>query len=96
VRSEWFETLDNTEDPTAMKTLLLASALALSVGMSAAFASVTIYSDGSTYDSAATATMANKYASRTPVVMSDAMPWHKAGHEKVVRFGPPESGLGEG
>lgn len=80
-----------------MKTLLLASALALSVGMSAAFASVTIYSDGSTYDSAATASMANKYASKAPVVMSDAAPWHQADHHtKVVRFGPPESGLGEG
>jgi hypothetical protein len=96
VRSEWFETPDKTEEPTTMKTLFLASALALSVGMSAAFASVTIYSDGSTYDSAATAAMANKYASNTPLVMSDATPWHKTDGVKVVRFGPPESGLGGG
>jgi hypothetical protein len=74
-----------------MKTLLLASAFAVSIGMSAAFASVTTYTDGSTYDSAATAT---RYASNTPTVMSDAAPPHKTEGVKVVRFGPPESGMG--
>jgi hypothetical protein len=80
------------EEITTMKTLLLATALALSVGMSAAFASVTTFSDGSTYDSAAAT--ATKYASNSRLVMSDAMASHKANGVKVVRFGPPEGGLG--
>ncbi|HTB43229.1 MAG TPA: hypothetical protein VK741_06355 [Acetobacteraceae bacterium] len=78
-----------------MKTLFLASALALSVGMSAAFASVTIFSDGSTYDSAAP-TAPTKYASNSRLVMSDATMSRKANAVKVVRFGPPESGIGGG
>jgi hypothetical protein len=78
----------------AMKTLLLAAGIALSVGMSAASASVTTFSDGSTYDSG-TAT-ATQYASNARLVMSDATMPHKSQGVKVVRFGPPESGMGGG
>jgi hypothetical protein len=57
-----------------MKPLFLASALALSVGAHAAFASMTIFSDGSTYDSTAPARL---YASTAPATMSDATAWHR-------------------
>jgi hypothetical protein len=74
-----------------MKTLFLATALAMSVGMSAAFASVTVYTDGSTFDSA-TANTAPKTATMQ-VGSAGLAGWHgKAGGSKVVRFGPPDAG----
>jgi hypothetical protein len=76
-----------------MKTLFLASALALSAGMSTAFATVITFSDGSTWNSAAP-TAPTQYASNSRLVMSDATASHRTEHVKVVRFGPPDGGLG--
>ena len=79
-----------------MKTLLLASALALSTA-GAAFASVTVYTDGSTYDSATgiTAPAPANYASNANKIVSD-VPFfkHLTNDPKVVRFGPPDGGMG--
>lgn len=79
-----------------MKTLFLASALALSVGMSAALASVITYTDGSIYNSDAVAAIASKNdASGMRLGIANPTTWHKTGM-KVVRFGPPETGAGTG
>jgi hypothetical protein len=79
------------EEFTAMKTLLLACTLAMSAGAGTAFASVTIYTDGSTFDSAA----ANPAPKNTTLQVGAAAVagWHgKAGSAKVVRFGPLDAG----
>jgi hypothetical protein len=82
-----------------MRALLLASTIAVCAGIGPAFGSVTVYTDGTTYDSspAATAAQCNmpaKCSTGTCSSSSDPAPW-KSDAEKVVRFGPPESGLGE-
>ena len=79
-----------------MKTLLLASALVLSTGMSAAFASVTIYSDGSSNKSDAMAGSSTYDPTGAHVGMANATAWHKTDGVKVVRFGPPEAGSNAG
>ena len=78
-----------------MKTLLLASALALTTA-GAAFASVTTYTDGSTYNSATGITNPPPaaYAMSGSQTATDAPFWHRNNDPKVVRRGPPESGLG--
>jgi hypothetical protein len=78
-----------------MKTLLLASVLALTVS-AGAFASTTIYTDGSTYDSATGITTAppTVYAMAGTHVATDAPMAHKADGMKVVRWGPPTGGMG--
>jgi hypothetical protein len=76
-----------------MKTLFLTSALVLSIGMSAAFASVTIYSDGSSNKSDA---MAGSSPTGARVGMANTKTWHKTDGVKVVRFGPPEAGSNAG
>jgi len=78
-----------------MKTLLLTSALVLSTGMSAAFASVTIYSDGSSNKSDAMAGSSTYDPTGAHVGMANTTTWHKTG-VKVVRFGPPEAGSNAG
>jgi hypothetical protein len=94
---EWIEPV--TEDITAMKTLLLASALALTTA-GAAFASITTYTDGSTYNSATgvTSPPAATYAMGGQQTVTDVPFWHRNNDNdpKVVRWGPPESGLGGG
>ena len=83
------------EEFTAMKTLLLASALALT-SAGAAFASITTYTDGSTYNSATgvTSPPAAAYAMGGQQTVTDVPFWHRNSDPKVVRSGPPESGLG--
>ena len=73
-----------------MKTLLLASVLALTASAGAAFASVTVYTDGSTYDSATGVTTAPQttYA-MAGTTATDAPVWHMTNGPKVVRWGPP-------
>jgi hypothetical protein len=81
---------------TTMKTLLLASMLALTAGAGIAFASVTTYTDGSTYDSATglTTAPAVAYAMTMPHVATDAPVAHRIDGVKVVRWGPPEGRQG--
>jgi hypothetical protein len=84
------------EDITAMKTLLLASALALTTA-GAAFASVTIYTDGSTYNSATGITTPPPAAyamGGSKQTATDTPVWHTNNDPKVVRWGPPDGGLG--
>jgi hypothetical protein len=81
-----------------MKALLLASAIAACAGIGTALASVTVYTDGSTYDSspapaAAQCDTPTRLSTDPPSSSSDPAPW-RSDAEKVVRFGPPESGLG--
>ena len=74
-----------------MKTLFFATLLAMSVGASAAFASVTVYTDGSTFNSEE-ANPAPKNSAKD-VGMTNLAGWHgKIGGSKVVRFGPPDAG----
>jgi hypothetical protein len=84
------------EESTTMKTLLLASALALGTA-GAAFASVTVYTDGSTYNNAngVTTQAPANYASNANRIVSD-VPFfkHLTNDPKVVRFGPPDGGVG--
>ena len=77
-----------------MKTLLLASVLALTASAGAAFASVTVYTDGSTYDSATGVTTAPQqtYAMAGAHTATDASVWHTTNGPKVVRWGPPDAG----
>ena len=79
-----------------MKTLLLASLLALTANAGAAFASVTVYTDGSTYNSATGTTTPPPaaYAMGSKQTATDAPSGHVTKDPKVVRWGPPESGLG--
>jgi hypothetical protein len=81
-----------------MKTLLLALVLALTASAGAAFASVTVYTDGSTYDSATGVTTAPQqvYAMAGAHTATDASVWHAANGPKVVRWGPPDAGNGAG
>ena len=79
-----------------MKTLFLTSALVLSIGMSAAFASVTIYSDGSSNKSDAMAGSSKYDPTGARVGMANTKTWHKTDGVKVVRFGPPEAGSNAG
>jgi hypothetical protein len=78
-----------------MKTLLLASALALTTA-GAAFASVTVYTDGSTYNSATgiTTPPPAAYAMAGKQTATDAPIAHATNNPKVVRWGPPDGGLG--
>ena len=77
-----------------MKTLLLASLLALTANAGAAFASVTVYTDGSTYDSATGVTTAplRVYAMAGAHNATDASVRHTTNGPKVVRWGPPDAG----
>ncbi len=78
-----------------MKTLLLASALALTT-VGAAFASVTVYTDGSTYNSATGVTTPPPatYAMGGQQTATDAPTWHTNNDPKVVHWGPPEGEMG--
>jgi hypothetical protein len=78
-----------------MKTLLLASAVALTTA-SAAFASITTFTDGSTYNSATgvTSPPAAAYAMGGKQTATDLPFLHTNNDPKVIRFGPPEGGLG--
>ena len=78
-----------------MKTLLLASALALATA-GAAFASVTVYTDGSTYNTVTGVTTPppTAYAMGGKQTATDAPSEHVTNDPKLVRWGPPESGLG--
>jgi hypothetical protein len=83
-----------------MKALLLASTIAAWAGIGSAFASVTVYTDGSMYDSspaaaAAQCNMPTKGLTGAYPSSSDPARWQRSDAEKVVRSGPPESGLGE-
>ena len=85
-----------------MKMLLLASALAACAGMGSAFASVTVYTDGSTYDPAATAAQSKAMcavpatsSAGTCAASSDRAPWLSHA-PKVVRWGPPDGGSSVG
>jgi len=77
-----------------MKTMLLASALALMASGGAAFASITTYTDGSTYNSATgvTTPAPQKFALSGSQTATDApFSWfHHGSNPKVVRWGPPE------
>jgi hypothetical protein len=73
-----------------MKTLLLASVLALTASAGAAFASVTIYTDGSTYNSATGVTTAPP-KTFAMAGATDAPVWHTTNGPKVVRWGPPDA-----
>ncbi len=81
-----------------MKTLLLASVLALTASAGAAFASVTVYTDGSTYDPATGVTTAPQqtYAMAGTHTATDASVWHKSNGAKVVRWGPPDANAAGG
>jgi hypothetical protein len=79
-----------------MKTMLLATALALMASTGGAFASVTTYTDGSTYDSATgvTTPAPQKFAMGASNTATDAHPsWFHINNPKVVRWGPPAGGL---
>jgi hypothetical protein len=85
-----------------MKTLLLASAIVACAGIGSAFASVTIYTDGTTWDPAGTAAHSKAMCPvpATPAQGScastmDAAPW-LSHMPKVVRWGPPDGGQGVG
>jgi hypothetical protein len=85
-----------------VKTLLLASAIAACAGIGSAFASVTVYTDGSIYDPVATAAQSRAMcpvptatSTGTCATSADPAPW-LSHTPKVVRFGPPDSGLGGG
>lgn len=83
-----------------IKALLLASAIAACAGIEPAFASITVYTDGTTYDSSPAAPppaqcpVPAKYSTGTCSSSSDPAPWQRSHTPKVVRFGPPDSGLG--
>jgi hypothetical protein len=76
-----------------MKTLLLASALALATA-GAAFASVTVYTDGSTYNTVTGVTTPppTAYAMGGKQTATDAPAGHATNDPKVVRWGPPDGG----
>jgi hypothetical protein len=76
-----------------MKTMLLASALALMASSGAAFASITTYTDGSTYNSATgvTTPAPQKFALGSSHTATDApFSWFHGNDPKVVRWGPPD------
>jgi hypothetical protein len=79
-----------------MKNIVLAAVLGLFASTAAAFASVTIYSDGSTYDSATgiTTPAPEKYAMGGVPTATDAQVWNHKDRPKVVRWGPPGGGMG--
>ena len=76
-----------------MKTLLLASALALTTA-GAAFASVTVYTDGSTYNSATGVTTPPPaaYAMGGKQTATDTPASRPTNDPKVVRWGRPMVG----
>jgi hypothetical protein len=83
----------------AMKTMMLAAAAVLSVGVGSAFASPTIvFTNGSTYDShtGVTSPPPTAYTMADPHTKTDAQPaqpWQND-QPQVIRFGPPAGGLG--
>jgi hypothetical protein len=79
-----------------MKKFILATTAMLSLGVGSALASVTIYTDGSTYNSATGITFPapTAYAMAGSDVATDAQASHKWNDMKVVRWGPPTGGLG--
>lgn len=79
-----------------MKTLLLASALVLAASTGAAFASITTYTDGSTYDNVTGVTTPpqTNYAMAGAHSATDAPMSHHISGPKVVRWGPPTGSLG--
>jgi hypothetical protein len=81
-----------------MKTLLLASVLALTASAGGALASVTVYTDGSTYNSATGVTTAPQrvYAMAGAHTATDGSVWHTTNGPKVVRWSPPDAGNGAG
>jgi hypothetical protein len=77
-----------------MKVLLLASAITAFASIGSAFASITVYTDGSTYDSSAPASQVMCPTSASPAAGECATtlaPWLSR-TPKVIRFGPPENG----
>jgi hypothetical protein len=93
MRSNGSDACQFIEEFTAMKTLLLASVLALTASVGAAFASVTVYTDGSTYNSATGVTTVplKTYAMAGAHTATDAPVWRTANGPKVVRWGPPDA-----
>jgi hypothetical protein len=86
----------------AMKTMMLAAAAVLSLGVGSAFARPTIvFTNGSTYDSRTGVTSAppTAYVMADPHIKTDAQtmqnnkPWQND-QPQVIRFGPPAGGLG--
>ena len=85
-----------------MKTLFLASAIVVCTGIGSAFASVTVYTDGSIYDPVATASRSKAMcpvpamgSAESCAASTDPAPW-LSHTPKVVRFGPPDTGNGGG
>lgn len=85
-----------------MKTLLLASAIVACANIGSAFASVTVYWDGTTWDPAATAAHSKAMCAVPATAQTDTCassteiaPW-LSHTPKVVKFGPPETGSAAG
>ena len=86
-----------------MKTMMLAAAAAMSLGMASAFAATRptiVFSDGSTYDShtGVTSPPPTAYAMAGTHTKTDAQPAQPWQNDKpqVILFGPPAGGLGAG
>jgi hypothetical protein len=81
-----------------MKTMLLASALALMASTGAAFASITVYTDGSTYNSATgvTTPAPQKFALGSHVATDAPLSFFGNNDPKVVRWGPPDGSQSPG
>jgi hypothetical protein len=86
-----------------MKTMMLAAAAVMSLGMASAFAATRptiVFSDGSTYDShtGVTSPPPTAYAMADTHTKTDAQPAQPWQSDKplVVRSGPPAGGLGGG
>ena len=75
-----------------MKTMLLATALAATVGIGSAFASVTVYTDGTTFDNRPLASVASHGGMAMCDMPMQAASQLSSGGVKVVRFGPPDAG----
>ena len=78
-----------------MKTLLLASALALTT-VGAAFAAVTTYADGSAYDDATGVAISppTAYAMSGKQTATDTSASHRTNDPRVVRWGLDNSDIG--
>ena len=81
-----------------MKTMMLAAAAVMSLGMASAFAAThptIVFTNGSTYDShtGLTSPPPTAYAMGDTHTKTDAQPWQND-KPQVIRFGPPTGGLG--
>ena len=89
-----------------MKTMMLAAAAVMSLGMASAFAATRptiVFTDGSTYDShtGVTSPPPTAYATADPHTKTDAQTWQnnkpwQNDKPQVILFGPPAGGLGAG